>query len=232
MIAEIAELALLSSETGYETAPLQDDQEFLCLSTFRTLKQMGISLPDEFPPELDEFLSNTDLDEDHEDIPSNPYADVIRQIFDAYIDVHGFFTAYVQELVDDDRLDILEIGIEMESCLIDLAASKIESPGEIAPKFLEYRYETLQDYKNWIEAVKSSAIKNATPLRAELNNLIVDNHDSLGFEAEAESLGVNSGRLHPDIYMNEVLQTGQMLQRFIPAIAKKLGITPDELGLD
>lgn len=232
LIAEIADSALFSSETGYDTAPLQDEKELMCWHTFHTFREMGISLPTSFPPELEKFVANIGNDEDDDEIPSNPYSNIIREIFDSYIDIHGFFLAYIQELIDDERLDVLEVGMEMESCLLELAATKIKVAGEFAPLFSEFRYKTLMEYRKWIDTVKSAAIKTGTPLRAELSNLLVDNHDSLGFEAEAESLGVNGRRIHPDVYLNEILETARMLQRFIPAIAKKLGITPEELALD
>ena len=53
----------------------------------------------------------------------------------------------------------------------------------------------------------------------------------MSHEAEAESLGFNAGRIHPDIYMNELLVGMRVIHQVLPAILKKLGIE-EEFKLD
>jgi hypothetical protein len=72
--------------------------------------------------------------------------------------------------------------------------------------------------------VKDKSFRVGAPLRAELMDMINDDHDSLGQTAEAESLGFNSSRLHPDIYMNELLEGIRVIHQVLPIIMKKIGL--------
>lgn len=232
IVYELAELAAESAETGYDTEPLRDDLARLCWSTFHTLGQMGVVIPKAFPSELKMLAEGGFDDGDFESAINNPYADLILRIFKALNDVYGFYVAYVHELTSDDQLDLLETGMEIESCLMDLAASKLNVSTDIAPNFSSFRYETLKAYEEWVGSVKTTALRLGVPVRAELLDLVHKGHDALGFNAEAESLGVNERRIHPDIYMNELLVGMRALHQVLPVIVKKLGITPEELNFD
>lgn len=235
LIHYLAEGVRECAETGYDTYPLENDLGLLCRNTFDALNSMGVSLPSRFPAELDFDYDHT-FDGDESDlssqaIESNPYSATIEKIYSALNDVWGFYAAYVRELIDDD-LDLVDTDAEnIEPCLIDLAASKIEVEPKFAPKFSEFRHRTKEDYVKWLTIVKDKAFRTGVPLRAELLDMVFASHEKIGHQAEAESLGLNASRLHPDMYMNELLCGMRAIHQVLPAILKKLGID-EEFKID
>ncbi|CCN70186.1 helix-turn-helix domain-containing protein [Vibrio nigripulchritudo] len=233
----LAEVALDSAETGYVTYPLADESELLCWSTLDTLNELGVEIPKTFPEQLDFDYCAEDFDGIKDRIEcmyrENIYSSLIYSAYLALNDVYGFYAAYISEIMDHGDMELMGSPADnIEACLLNLAFCKVGADNEMLPHFSDFKYNTLKDYKAWIEIVKNYAFNNNIPLRAELMNLILCDHDDLGHEAEAESLGFNTSRLHPDIYMNEILQSHRVLHQVLPVICKKLGITEDELKLD
>lgn len=240
LIGFLANWASEEAETGYETYPLKDELGLLGWHTFSTLREMGVDLPKEFPKELDfdydsifsESTSDSGSQELLDLLLDNPYSDIIYNIYKSLNDVYGFYAAYVYDLLNDEVLDLDNtIADDIEPCLLELAACKIEADEGLAPKFMKFRNYVMKIYEERISLVKERAYRTGTPLRAELMELVYDSSEELGNEAEAESLGFNSSRLHPDIYMNEILCGIRMIHQVLPAIMKKLGIY-DEFKLD
>ncbi len=236
LIQYLAEMADENSETGYYNPPLTEEEDLLSCQTFNVLNEMGVTLPKKFPAELDIDFKNTEDDEAIDtfwsNIESNPYSDLIYKIYKALTDVYGFYAAYISDLIDDDDLDLYDTSaVNIEPCLLSLAASKVEVDQKFAPKFREFKYQTRKEYLEWLNVVKDKAFRAGIPLRAELLNLVHDDHDEIGREAEAESLGFNDARIHPDIYMNELLVGMRIIHKVLPAIMKKLEIY-DEFTLD
>lgn len=229
VIVALAELAHDSAETGYDTWPLQDEDAHICWNIFHTFREMGIDIPDisgmQIPASLDE-------DDAVDELLENPHAKLIYNIFKSLNDVWGFYVAYIYELVNDDKLDVAEEGMEIESCLMSLAASKLDTPPALAKKFPTFKMAVSRDYEGWVRKVQAAAFRAGVPIKAELLNLVYADHDTLGHEAEAESLGVNDRQLHPDIYMNELLCGMRAIHQVLPVIIKKLGITEEELAFD
>lgn len=237
LIHYIAELAHDNSESGYYTYPLQDEMDLLCVNTVRVLSELGISLPAQFPSELDIDYENDDYDDNEKSpwelIEENPHASLIKKIYESLNGVYGFYQAYIDDLMNDDDLNLYDTpAVNIEPCLISLAACKIDTSDITLPLFKEFRYRVIRDYEEWINIVKLAAFRARIPLKAELCDLIYRTDGELEMAAESESMGFNQDKLHPDIYMNELLVGMRLIHQVLPVIMKKLGINSDEFTVD
>jgi len=246
LINDIADRALMECETGYNTTPLQIDEDTgtrheLCSSTIRILKDMGITIPDEFPAVL--TFDEADIDWD-DDVAVDSYSDrgqddpIYRLIYDSYIafnHLYGFFRAYIADIVFDmpegqEQWEMFDHGLEMECELLSLAFSKTGTQNDFMSKFGTFSYETDKYFKRAITHVKKYAIKHHIPIKAELDNLLLQDSEDSGMDAERESLGLNP--LHPDVYMNEILEHLRYIGQILPVICNKLGIEENDYLLN
>ncbi|MDD9338809.1 MAG: helix-turn-helix transcriptional regulator [Providencia heimbachae] len=229
VIKFIADLEKENADTGYRAIPLEENTEFLSSQIMQIFVEMDIEIPAQFPTELE-----LNYDEDDEDsyeefacaIEDNNYTKIILAIFSSLNDVYGFYTAYIEDFIFDEKLDLYDTeAANIEPCLIFLAASKIDIDITFARNFNLFKYKINQKYVQWINLVKEQAFRAGIPLRAELLDIVYKSHGEVGHEAEAESLGINENKLHPDIYMNELLVGMRLIHQVLPKIMAKLEIT-------
>lgn len=231
LIHFLAEMAEFNAETGYETYPLLDELEILSHNIFSIMNSIGVSIPRTFPADLEFDYEEAD-DDKIEQIYDNPYVNIIYDIFISLNNVYAFYAAYIEEIIENDDLDLYGTQADnIEPCLIDIAATKIEVDKKIAPQFTQFRQSIEKNYLDWLTFVKEKAIQARVPLRAEILDLVYKSSDELRDSAEAESLGFNNDRIHPDIYMNELLTGMRAIHQVLPFIMKKMGIY-EEFQLD
>ncbi len=239
LILYLAAFAVERAETGYNTATLTDDTEYLAGSTLGILKDMGVQIPKEFPAEmLPPQESDLDTDEDYKKFTAFFEIPLIKKIDTAFLalnDIEGFCGAYIFNLFDDSDLDELEHWdtiFQLDCCLLPLAFAKSGEQSLLAPDFREWSADVIKEVRKLVNSIKKLAIHHHIPLKAELSDLIFSSTDSLGEEAEGEAYGFNDDRLHPDIYMDEILRSLRLMHQVLPAICTKLGITSEELKID
>jgi transcriptional regulator with XRE-family HTH domain len=227
LIRFLVEDAKGDAEAGYKTEPFDGDLGLLCRKVSDTFRDMGVEAPEGFPTDLGPYLNHRpDIKDDHGEelldmVASNSYSSLIQAIFESLYSVWGFYTAYVMEVADDAGGELFAAKSNIEACMMDLAACKIEVHEGFAPKFRTFRRRVIMEYKEWLTAFQEAAFRAGTPLRAELLDLVRKDAEDPG---EVESFGENDNRLHSDIYMNELLVGMRIIHQVLPVILRKLNI--------
>jgi hypothetical protein len=233
-----------SARTEAEAEYLQDDLGSLCVRLSRILTDMGIEPPNGFPKDLDSYFGpdqdgaankierehSESSDELWEVIETNPYSATINAILHSMNNVWGFYAEHIQRLTDDGDCPLCAEQDSIEEHLLELAACKIETNENFAPRAIQFKARVLRDYQVWLTAVKRAAYRAHAPLTAELLNLVDHKPTRVTCFAQAERLGSSRIPSHPDHYMDELLTGMKAIHRVLPAILKRLQITDSELN--
>lgn len=236
IILFLAESASGQSETGYYTLPLIEELDSLVWEIGSIMSDIGLNLPKDIPEELktidfDNFygLNNDDditCEKNWHILQSNIYTSTIEEMLLNLNDVYGYYAAYISKLFYSPKfkgdMEIDDIELSISSSLLPMAATSLENID--TPEFKDFRYEILESVKELMLKLKNKCIEQNIPLAVELMDFIYVDHGQLGHEAEAESLGFNDYRVHPDIYMSEILIGLRNIEKRQLLIMKKLGI--------
>lgn len=229
-IGHMADSAHESGETGYNASIFYNDQrEMLVYYTILTLKKLMFDFTPKVPESLIFDYNDYELLEARS---SDSLYCMIENAYSALDDLTGFLNAFIHPVIfDDDDERMSEINFNLEYELIALSFVKsmnIEKIKRTNPFGKDLIDKTISDIRSYLKEIKLYAIKNNIPLGAELLNLITKTSGEVGTEAEQEYLGFNDNRLHPDIYMHELLQGNRVINQALPLVCEKLGITDIE----
>ena len=202
--------AVESRETAYDESILDNVGELITI-VFALLIEMGVSIPKEFPKELDFDYQDFSDETEHlfDALDENPHSKLIRKLFDNYVSVNGYWITYVHNVLrnnDNENECLIEMSTELYYGLIELAATKLslDDFGELENNFLPFSEKHQREWEKSLNKAKDMAYRFNIPLKSELMDMVTESTDTLDIECEAMALGFRH-QWHPDFYMNEIL---------------------------
>lgn len=206
---------------------ITQDRYLLCERLLKALMHIGMKLPTEFPKSF--LLKDSDsFDELEHLIDHDPYVVTLSLVLDAMVSMQSYYVAFFDELHNDSEYPF-EYSVEWEAILVDLAVYQALKDDPLYPTLGQFQQKTIANTHAYIEALKSHAHRHRLALRAELLHLVTKDHEGLYDYTEAEMMGLFPPRIHPDIYVNEMIESQRLLHKVLPALCLKCGMTEEEL---
>lgn len=213
----------------FDTPPrcMTQNTTYLCEDALGVLIRAGMSFPATFPDEL--ILKNErNLDELEDMINNNHYALNLSVAFDAMINLHCYYNAFFEEIAEHPTHP-LEYFFDWEEVLVELAFYHTLTAEDSLPHLSKFKFEVASKVTGYINALKAHAYTHRLPIRAEPLDLLNKNHEEMYEYTEAEDMGLFPPRIHPDIYLDELLTSQRLLHKVLPEICRKMGMTEEEL---
>ena len=214
----------------YVSDVMDEEPETMYPYILEDMIKIGIKFPKKFPKELDfnywEHDKVYDLDTEEEPevyaneiIEENEIGKFLYEFFETYGQVNAFRVAYIdpiiEELQDIDEQkydDLFDDFNTLDNDLIALSFNKMELDKGFAPDKSGYIPESIRKLRDKIYNFKKLAYRYRICLGTELSYLFMLPAIDLDCEAEKEAFGLNSyGRVHPDFYMNKLINGLQEL---------------------
>lgn len=214
----------------YISDVMYEEPELMYPYILEDMIKIGIKFPKKFPKELDfDYWKNDkvdDLDSEEEPevyaneiIEENEIGKFLYEFFEVYGQVNAFRVAYIDPIIeelqeiDEQKYDeLFDEFNTLDNDLITLSFDKMKLNKEFAPDKSGYIPESIMKLRNKIYNFKKLAYRYRICLGSELSYLFMLPAIDLDNEAEKEAFGLNSyGRVHPDFYMNELINGIQEL---------------------
>jgi transcriptional regulator with XRE-family HTH domain len=234
LIVFLGDFAVDACENNIECERLLHEPEILTRNVFDLFSAIGVEIPKPFPIELDidgnydDWLSGDDNEStERRDLilHQNPYSSFIYKLFLSLTDVNAFYSTYMFDHIY--RANGIKVGEYIDDYLLELAATKMVVNKKFAPKFNTFVAKTKADIEEWIVEFKEELSNAGKPLEVEYMDLLTKSGHQLSIDVERVELGF-SHRIHPDIYMDELLTNSRRLAKVLPLILEKLGIKEED----
>jgi transcriptional regulator with XRE-family HTH domain len=232
LVGEAYGIALAGVEHGWEIRTLDDELESFTGSLIVDLVNLGVDIPRPFPKELEKILDEDGDNKNwaelelggNDEQAKNGLFDLLQEIMRTYVDIYGFYAAFISELTLNE--DLFELGIEVEDCLRGLAIYKTDIDPAIAPNCQFKKNQMFLRACVALSTLKEQAINQGVVLKAEIMDLLESDHYSLSLAADG---ALGSGLLmpeniHPDVYMNELLYRARQIDSKLDKIMLRLHI--------
>lgn len=235
-----------NSETGYTTAQGSafvdgDGFDYSLLA----LVEAGASFPKEFPEELVKVVELIDELDEYEDedewatacefidnvFEKSPSVGLFYDFWRSFIDVYGFYAAYLSPLADPANAlyDLHEQVFEFEDELFELALIKgFSSSFDGLPLYQEFKDNNYETIVKKVKKINELARQGGVFEKVDYLKILTADGDELAHSAEREALGFNETPMPLELKL-EILKETKKTQAILYVICRKLGITEEEL---
>jgi len=200
---------------------LDEDKTALCEQVLAALLQAGMS----FSPDIGTNLNSMN---NIDDIESNEFTSLLSKIFNAMVNLDCYYQNFFESIAETPEVEFKYYHY-WDEILVDLAVYHVLDDQKRFPSIDTFKRQTELKVQGYITALKCHAYQHRLPLRAELLDLLTKEHKALYDYTEAEMMGLLPPQIHPDIYINEIIESQRLAHQVLPEICRKLKMSEDEI---